>query len=61
MNLNAMLIEWRMARRHGYARELVKETVADLWEQFWLCRVRRQHREKFGSWGRCVRCGKHLR
>jgi hypothetical protein len=61
MNLNAMLSQWKMARKYGAAGDLVKETLSGSWERFWLCRVRRDHQEKFASYGACYRCGKPLR
>lgn len=53
--------QWRMARKYGTRGDLARETVSDLWERFWLCRVHRQHREKFDSHGACYRCGTALR
>jgi hypothetical protein len=52
---------WRMARKYGTLRDLVSVTLSDHWERFWLCTVRRQHQEKFGSHGACYRCAKAMR
>lgn len=40
---------------------MLTEALQWRWEQFWLCKIRRVHREKFGSNGRCIRCNKKLR
>lgn len=61
MNLNAMLVQWKMARTYGAAGDLVKETLGGSWERLWRCGVRGHHREKFASHGACYRCGKPLR
>lgn len=53
--------QWRMAKKYGTRRDLLKETLSGAWETFWHCRVRRHHQEKFGSHGRCYRCGKAMR
>lgn len=52
---------WRMAKKYGTRRDLVAVALSDAWEQFWLCRVQGKHHEKFGSHGRCYRCGRALR
>jgi hypothetical protein len=52
--------QWRMAGKYGTRRDLVSETLSEVWERFWLCRVQRNHQEKFGSHGACYRCGKAL-
>jgi hypothetical protein len=61
MNLNAMLSQWKMARKYGYTGDLVRQALEGRWERFWLCRVRGQHRERLGSHGACYRCGKRMR
>lgn len=55
------MTQWRMAGKYGTRGDLIGETVRGSWEQFWLCRVRGQHREKFGSYGACYRCAKAMR
>lgn len=50
-----------MARKYSGRRELIAGILSGPWERFWLCRVRRQHQEKFGSRGACYRCQKALR
>lgn len=50
--------EWRMARKHGYALDLLAGEFNGWWERVWLCEVRRVHRVKFGSNGRCIRCAR---
>lgn len=61
MNINAMLTQWKMARRYGYTSDLIREALQAPWDRFWLCRVRRKHQEKFATRGRCYRCGKAMR
>lgn len=53
--------QYRMAKKYGGRRALLTGALSGPGERFWLCRVRRQHREKFASGGLCVRCGKPVR
>lgn len=55
------LTQWKTAGRYGYRRDLIREELSWRWEKFWLCRVRRIHRIKFTSDGRCIRCNKQVR
>jgi hypothetical protein len=61
VNLNAMLSQWKMARKYGTAGDMVKLALSARRERFWLCRIRGQHQEKFGSHGACYRCLRPMR
>lgn len=61
MSFSDLRTQWRMARKYSGRRELIAGILSGPWERFWLCRVRRQHQEKFGSRGACYRCQKALR
>lgn len=37
--------------------DIVREDIPELFEEIWLCKIRKEHRLKFGSNGYCVRCG----
>jgi hypothetical protein len=53
--------QWRMAKKFGTRGDLLRSEFEMHWKRFWLCRVRRVHQEKFGSDGKCIRCGKRVR
>ncbi len=50
-----------MKQRWRYRVKDRLESWVTGFEDFWECHVRRRHREKFDSFGRCYRCGKWLR
>lgn len=61
MNLNAMLTQWKMAKRHGYQQEFLVEIVLSRVARFLQCRVLGRHQVKMDSHGACYKCGKAVR
>lgn len=62
--LNRMILrlleftDTHLSRTHyRYRRDLWRETLSAEREKLWYCKIRGQHRIKFGSNGRCIRCG----